>query len=51
MDYIVLRYLEWKKKHPDEDYQCDEILEFVNSLGRGEIFTVFEYLAKHYEGN
>jgi hypothetical protein len=44
MEKIVEKYRKWKEEHPEEDYQTDEIFEFANSLGRGDLVSVFEYL-------
>jgi hypothetical protein len=44
MKQIIEKFRAWKLKHPDEDYQLDEIQEFVSSLDRGELLEVFEAL-------
>ena len=43
---IIQRYKSWKAEHPDEDYQYDEIHEFITGLSRGELCEVFESLLK-----
>ena len=41
---ILNRYESWKKDNPDDDYQYDEIREFVAGLSRGELLNLFEDL-------
>jgi len=48
MEKIIDKFVSWQKEHPDEDYQCDEIFEFANSLGRGDMLMVFEYLVSSH---
>lgn len=38
-------YKEWKGEH-DEDYCYDEIMDFVSTLDRGDLFAIFEHLAE-----
>lgn len=39
----VAKYKKWKEQNPDEDYQYDEIMDFVASISRGDVLDVFEY--------
>lgn len=43
---IAQKYARWKEKHPNEDYQYDEIMEFVSSLTRGDMVDVMEFLLR-----
>jgi len=43
---IVLKFRKWKKENPDEEYQYDEIHDFISGLKRGELLKLFEYLDK-----
>lgn len=38
------KYQKWKTENPDEDYQYDEIHDFISTLSRGELCLVFESL-------
>ena len=49
MNKIIEKFIEWKQKHPNEDYQLDQIYDFVVSLDRGELLEVFETLEKAYK--
>lgn len=45
MKNIIEKYRKWKKRHPDEGYQIDEIYQFMtDDLTNGEIVEIFEYL-------
>ncbi len=44
MNEIIKAYKEWKTEHPDEDYQYDEIHNFMASIGRGGQYEVMESL-------
>jgi hypothetical protein len=48
MKEIIEAFRKWKEGK-DEDWQYDDIFEFANSLGRGELLRVFEWLEKHGE--
>ena len=41
---VIKKYQEWKKQHPDEDYQYDEIHEFFANLSRGEMLSFMEWV-------
>lgn len=41
---IIKKYIDWKKKHPDEDYQLDEIGEFYAELSRSDMVDILECL-------
>lgn len=43
---VVKKYKEWKSAHPDEDYQYDEIHDFISDLTRGDLVYVFEALSR-----
>jgi hypothetical protein len=47
MIQILEKYKKWKIDHPDEDYQCDEIFEFIES--RGDLYEVMEFALKAAE--
>ena len=42
---IVIAFREWQSKHPDEDYQYDEIHEFIASLSRGALLELCESIS------
>lgn len=42
---VAEKFRQWKKEHPNEDYQLDEILEFSSSLSRDEILRTLEFIA------
>ena len=47
MKDIVDKYLKWKKEYPDEDYQYDEICEFMTDYySRSELLIIMDYLVK-----
>lgn len=37
-------YRVWKVQNPDEDYQCDEIHEFMARFSRGEISSFLDWV-------
>lgn len=46
----IEKFRKWKEEHPDEDYQYDEIFDFVDGeLSRGELLSTFEWLEQNYE--
>lgn len=47
MQEIIEKFRKWKYGK-DEDYQVDEIGEFVNSLSRGDLLMIFEMIEKQY---
>lgn len=54
MNKIVEKYKKWKAEYPDEDYQYDQIFEFMAGLSRGEMQDVFEFIEKQqglFEGD
>lgn len=40
---VIEKYRKWKEAHPNEDYQYDEIHEFLTDLTRGEILDLMEW--------
>jgi hypothetical protein len=38
---VVKEFKRWQEKHPDEDYQMDEIHDFISSVGRGNLHSLF----------
>lgn len=44
MSELIKRYKAWKKENPDEDYQYDEVHEFIADLSRGEQLSMMESL-------
>jgi hypothetical protein len=40
---ILKQYSEWKEKHPDEDWQYDEISEWLGSFSRSEMIQLLEW--------
>lgn len=36
---LLKAFAEWRKEHPDEDYQADEIHEFLADFSRGDIHS------------
>lgn len=41
---LIKKYIDWKKRHPDEDYQLDEIDEFYATLSRADKVDIMESL-------
>jgi hypothetical protein len=39
---IVVAFQGWQRRNPDEDYQYDEIGEFIARLSRGELLDLFQ---------
>jgi hypothetical protein len=50
-EYIVLRYIKWKEANQDEDYQYDEIHEFMSSINRGGMMEVMESILSIYQAS
>jgi hypothetical protein len=45
---IVNRFRAWKNDNPDEDYQYDEIHDFVSDISRGELIAFLEEIEKTF---
>ncbi len=43
---LILKFKKWKKENPDEDYQYDEIFEFVDSLSRGDVISFLDLIVE-----
>lgn len=48
---VIQKFRAWKKEHPDEDYQYDEIHEFIAKLSRGELLSFFDSVMEFFDGD
>lgn len=49
MNQIIEDFKKWKEKHPDEDYQYDEVHNFLSNYSRGEIISFLEDVEYIYD--
>lgn len=40
---IIDEYKEWTKEHPDPDYRCDEIHDFLDRFDKSSLFELLEW--------
>lgn len=48
MEEIASKYLQWKEDNPDEDFQYDEIHNFVAQLSRGDQQDIMEFVLESF---
>lgn len=46
---IIKDYIKWKLDNPDEDYQYDEIHEFLSDYDRGSLQGLLEFAEEYYK--
>lgn len=42
----IIKFQKWKEENPDEEFQYDEIFDFIHEIGRGEIFSLLQWAEK-----
>lgn len=43
---VIDQFKKWKNDNPDEDWQYDEIFEFINNFSRGEMIHFMNWVVK-----